>query len=475
MPSTHTTQLILSPLALNFKVVMTIVSVSPQNPADVVATIDETSPSALPGIVAQARIAQKQWWASGAAARSAALTTAANALAARADEAAALIVREVGKPAAEAAGEVGRAVAILRYYAQASFISKGDVFPPSAKGFLWSERRPHGVAGLITPWNFPLAIPLWKAAPALAAGNAAVLKPSPDAVGCASFLDEILQGALPAGLFSIVYGGAEVGEALVEAVDVVSFTGSNAVGRQIAVSATRRGIPVQAEMGGQNAAIVLPCADIASTAATIASASMWFAGQKCTCTRRVITVGHQPEFLSALVEAVRGLKTGDPAVAGNTVGPLINETSLMKFRSALESAKAISAEVLAGGDVIDGLFVQPTVVSGVPADHPLSCDEVFGPLITVHEATSLEHAIELAESVKYGLATSVHGTNHDDIMKVVDAVHTGMIKVNAGTTGVDFYAPFGGERESSIGQREQGLAALDFYSSTHTVTYSPSK
>ena len=454
---------------------MTLVSLSPQNPADVVAEQAETSPSAVGAIVANARSAQAAWWASGAAARSAALTAAANALAARTDEAAALIVREVGKPTAEAVGEVGRAVAILRYYAQASFIPKGDVFPPSAKGFLWSERRPQGVAGLITPWNFPLAIPLWKAAPALAAGNAVVLKPSPDAIACAALLDEILQSVLPANLFTVVYGGAEVGEALVDAVDIVSFTGSNAVGKHIAVAASRRGIPVQAEMGGQNAAIVLPCADIASTAATIAGAAMWFAGQKCTCTRRVITLGHQPEFLSALVNAIDSLKTGDPATAGNTVGPLINETSLMKFRSALESAKAIGAEVLTGGDVIDGLYVQPTVLRGVPADHPLSCDEVFGPLLTVHEATSLEHAIELAESVKYGLATSIHGTQHDVIMKIVESVHTGMIKVNAGTTGVDFYAPFGGERESSIGMREQGLAALDFYSSTHTVTYSPSK
>ena len=177
---------------------MSIISISPQNPADVVATIDETPAESIATIVDTARAAQRAWWASGAATRSTALTNAANALAARADEAAALLVREVGKPAAEAAGEVGRAVAILRYYAQASFAAKGDMFPPSAKGFLWSERRPHGVAGLITPWNFPLAIPLWKAAPALAAGNAVVIKPSPDAIATAALLNEILQSALPA-------------------------------------------------------------------------------------------------------------------------------------------------------------------------------------------------------------------------------------------------------------------------------------
>jgi aldehyde dehydrogenase (NAD+) len=347
------------------------------------------------------------------------------------------------------------------------------MFPPSTSGFLWSERRPRGVAGLITPWNFPMAIPLWKAAPALAAGNAVVLKPSPDAIAGALFVRDVLNEFLPANLFTVVVGEAEVGAALVNLADVVSFTGSNSVGAQIAVEATKRGIPVQAEMGGQNAAIILPDADPASTAAMIASASMWFAGQKCTCTRRVITVGDNREFLDALVAAVNGLKVGDPADAANQVGPLINERSLHNFERALNEARELGAEVLAGGNTSEGLFVQPTVLAGVPINHPLSCNEVFGPLITVHAASTVAEAIEMAESVRYGLVTSVHGKDHNSLIAVAQQVETGMIKINAPTTGVDFYAPFGGERDSSIGMREQGTAALDFYSSVHTVTYSP--
>ncbi|MEY3278371.1 MAG: hypothetical protein RLZZ426_857, partial [Actinomycetota bacterium] len=255
----------------------------------------------------------------------------------------------------------------------------------------------------------------------------------------------------------------------------VSFTGSSMVGKQIAVAATMRGIPVQSEMGGQNAAIVLADADPKSTAALIASASMWFAGQKCTCTRRVITVGKNEAFIAELTAAVNALGVGDPADAANLVGPLINPASVAKFQAALDSAVAIGANILAGGSVnaTDGYFVSPTVLSGVPADHPLSCDEVFGPMITVHEAADIDSAIAMANSVVYGLATSVHGRDHDSLIKVANAVHSGMIKVNAGTTGVDFYAPFGGEKDSSIGMREQGLGALDFYSTIHTVTYAP--
>lgn len=454
---------------------MKITSVSPQNPSDVVLSIDTHTPAQVVEIFAKARIAQAAWWGLGAAGRANALNAAADKLASVAADAAALIIREVGKPAAEANGEVGRAVAILRYYAQASFAAKGDFFPPSAKGFLWSERRAHGVAGLITPWNFPMAIPLWKAAPALAAGNAVVIKPSPDAIAGALFIQEILTSVLPENLFNVVIGGPEVGETLVQNADVVSFTGSSAVGKMIAVAATQRGIPVQSEMGGQNAAIVLADADPTSTAALIAGASMWFAGQKCTCTRRVITVGSNPQFVNALVTAVNALGVGDPADSANLVGPLINPASVAKFEAALASASAIGAQVLAGGttDTTNGYFVAPTILAGVPADHPLSCDEVFGPLITVHEAADVDEAIALANSVAYGLATSVHGKDHDTLMKVANAAHSGMVKVNAGTTGVDFYAPFGGEKDSSIGMREQGLGALDFYSTIHTVTYAP--
>lgn len=456
----------------------TVRSVSPQKPADVVAEAPEAGAEQVGAAAARARAAQRGWWAAAAPVRAAALARAAAALRARTDEATALVVREVGKPVGEAAGEVGRAIAILDYYAQAAYAPLGDVLPPSLPGMLLTQRRPHGVAGLITPWNFPLAIPLWKAAPALAAGNAVLLKPSPDAIGCAQWLAAALADALPQDLFQVLVGGAVTGQALVEASDVVSFTGSAAVGRSVAVAAAQRGVPVQAEMGGQNAAIVLPDADPAAAAAMIAGAAMGYAGQKCTATRRIVVIGDAArvaEVTEAVTEAVRALQPGDPESTGVAVGPVITSSAAARVEAVTRAARADGARVLAGGTRMDrdGFFVSPTLLDGVDAAHAVAQEETFGPLAVVLGAATVENAVTVAENVRYGLVTSVHGRDLGALLDVTNRVQTGLVKVNAPTTGVDFWAPFGGERDSSYGQREQGLAALDFYASTRTITLSP--
>ena len=445
-----------------------IISRSPQNPDDVIASVAPASAADVDAAFAKARAAQKQWWAMGAAARAAALHAAGEALAARTDDVAMLAMREVGKPITESKGEVARGVSILRYYAQASFMPKGDVFPPSTNVMLWSERRPHGVAGLITPWNFPIAIPLWKAVPALSAGNAVVMKPSQEAFGCALFLQELFAPHFPDGLFQVVVGtGSGAGNALTANADIISFTGSTAVGRQIVMTAAARNVPVQAEMGGQNAAIVLADADYEKTAAIIAGAAMWFAGQKCTATSRVIVVG-DGDFATPFVNAVKALKKGDPADPAVTVGPVINAASLADMQTALAGAKAAGGTILHGDVPANGFFVEPVIIDGLAANHPLSCNETFGPIVTMHRASTPEEAIEMANSVEYGLVTSIHGRDLNQITSLCAMADTGLVKINASTSGVDFYAPFGGEKMSSYGMREQGLAALEFYS--HTVT-----
>ncbi len=453
----------------------TIRSTSPQAPSDLIAEAVELDGRAVAALAASGRAAQREWRSLGAARRSAGLAGVARDLRARRDAAIDLVIREVGKPRGEATGEVDRAVSILEYYAQAAFTPLGQTYPPSVGGLLFTERRPHGLAGLITPWNFPLAIPLWKAAPALACGNAVLLKPSPDALGSALFLEQLLSPHLPEGLFAVAPGGQQAGEAVVECADVVSFTGSVAVGRAVAAGATQRGVPVQCEMGGQNAAIVLPDADPDLTAATIAGAAMGYAGQKCTATRRVIVVGAGDAFIEALVEAVRALAPGDPDSAGVAVGPVISSAARNKVLAAISSATGGGARVMAGGAVPgrDGWFVEPALVDGVPGSHPLMQEETFGPLAVVHRVATLSEAITIANGVRYGLVTSLHGRDLDALLAAAGQLDTGMIKVNAPTTGVDFYAPFGGEKESSLGPREQGLAALDFYSSTRTVSVAP--
>jgi aldehyde dehydrogenase (NAD+) len=451
-----------------------ISSRSPQQPGDVVVTVEETSPVAVQAAVDRARKAQLEW-SRNAAGRSVALSAAADAVQAAAGELADLMVREVGKPLLEAEGEVARSVAILRYYAQQAFDPVGEVHEPSSAGLLFSRRRPHGVAGLITPWNFPLAIPLWKAAPALAFGNTVVLKPAPEATASALRLAELLDGVLPAGAFEVTPGDVASGEALVAAADVVSFTGSVAAGRAVAAAATGRGRPVQAEMGGQTPAVVLPDADLGAAAAMIAGAAAGFAGQKCTATKRVVVVGDPAPFRDAFVAAVEALAVGDPADASTVVGPVIDSGARDKVVAAARSAVDAGGRVLTGGRAVerDGWFVAPTVVEGAPMDHLLACDEVFGPICLLQQADSLAEALVVANGVEYGLVAGLYTADLNAALTAGERLEAGLVKVNAPTSGVDFYLPFGGQKASSLGGREQGKAARDFFTSVHTVTIAP--
>jgi alpha-ketoglutaric semialdehyde dehydrogenase len=451
---------------------------SPQRPDDLVVEVAEAGQEAVAGAAGRAREAGAAWAASSALERSAALAAAADALAAAAGELTGLTVREVGKPVTEAAGETARGVGILRYYAQQALDPDGETYPgPSPAALLLARRRPLGVAGLITPWNFPVAIPLWKAAPALAFGNAVLLKPSPEATAVALRLAELLSPTLPAGLLQVLPGGAETGRAMVEAVDCCSFTGSVAVGRQVAVAATERGIPSQAEMGGLNASLVLPDADVERAAAVVAGAAMGYAGQKCTATSRAVVVGDPGPFTEALVEAVRGLAVGDPASEATVVGPVITEAARRRVVEAASEAAAAGGRLLAGGTAGDGAgwFVAPTLLDGLGPGARLAQEEVFGPIAVVLAAADEEEAVAVANGVRYGLVASVFTADLDRALRLAARLDTGLIRVNAPTSGVDYLAPFGGEKDSSFGPREQGKAARDFYTSTRTITVLPQR
>ncbi|MFD7644324.1 aldehyde dehydrogenase family protein [Kitasatospora sp. NPDC059795] len=456
----------------------TIDSYNPASPEDLVVSATAVGATGVEEAIARARVAQREWWALGAAGRSAALGRAAAAVEAAAEELVALTVREVGKPLAEARGEVARTVAIWRYYAQAPFAASGEVHEPAAgQGLLLTRRRPYGVAGLVTPWNFPLAIPTWKAAPALAVGNTVVLKPAPEATACALRLAEL--AGLPDGVLTVVPGGGEEGAALVGGVDVISFTGSTAVGRLVVAAAAERGIPVQAEMGGLNAALVLPDADIAQAAAHLASAIAGYAGQKCTATSRVIAVGDAYEPLAeALAKALGQIRAVDPAGAGAVCGPVINRQALERLTDAIDSAKAAGATVLAGGtraDDLAGWYLEPTLLEGVPGEHPLASEEFFGPVAVLIGAADLDEAIALANGTRHSLSTSVHSRSLDVALAAADRLDAGMIRINAPSSGVDFHLPFGGAKAASYGAREQGQAVLDFYTASRTVSVLPAE
>jgi len=433
-----------------------ITSTSPQRPDDIVVSVAAATPEAVRVTAQAARTAQAEWAAAGAAVRAGALGKVADAVQGAAAELAALAVREVGKPLAEARGEVARSVAILRYYAQQPFDEIGAVHNPSGRGLLFTTRRPRGLAGLITPWNFPFAIPLWKAAPALAYGNAVLLKPAEQATGCALRLHELLTPHLPADLFTVVAGGPDAGQAVVEQADVVSFTGSTAVGRVIIAAAARRGVAVQAEMGGQNPAIVLPDADPETTADSVAAAIAGYAGQKCTATKRVIVVGEADRFVDALIEAVRNLVVGDPAREDVTVGPVIDAAARDRVLAAAASVEAAGGRLLTSAKTVSdlGWFVAPVVADGC----------------SISRIASLDQAISRANAVRHGLVAGLYTRDIASALQAANRLDAGMIKVNAPTTGVDFYLPFGGVKASSYGPKEQGKAAVDVFTSVHTVT-----
>lgn len=449
---------------------------SPQRPSDVVVAVEDTSAAGVAEAVKAAGEAQRSWAAAPALQRAAALHAAADALEKAADEVTALMVREVGKPLSEATAETARGVGILRYFAQQVLDPDGETYPgPSPATLLMARRRPRGVAGLITPWNFPVAIPLWKAAPALAYGNGVVLKPASPATALGLRLGELLRPHLPEGLFQVTPGGASTAQALIDQADVISFTGSVEVGHAVASRATARGIPSQAEMGGLNASIVLPDADPEPTAKIIAWAAMAYAGQKCTATSRVIAVGDPRPIRDALVAACEALKVGDPADKDTLVGPLIGEPDRDRVLEVAKEAAGRGGRVLSGGYApdLDGWYAAPTLVDHVQPHDRLAQTEIFGPFCVLLEAADADEAARLSNDTRYGLVTSVFTRDLDRALTLAAKLDTGLIRVNQPTSGVDFHAPFGGEKDSSFGPREQGKAARELYTSTRTITIAP--
>jgi acyl-CoA reductase-like NAD-dependent aldehyde dehydrogenase len=385
----------------------------------------------------------------------------------------------VGKPISEARGEVARTVAILRYYAQVALDPIGETYPsPDGRASLSVERRPLGTVALVCPWNFPLAIPAWKLAPALAVGNTVLLKPSSAALATATRLVELGQPHLPSGVLSVVSARGELADRLLDDPRVagISFTGSAEVGHAIVARAVSRGAAVQAEMGGQNASVVLEDADLDAAAAMIAGAAMGYAGQKCTATSRVVVLrGVAERFVPLLVDRVRGLAVGDPLDEGTTVGPLISRDARDQVRSAVEDAVGRGARVLAGRSEPDraGWFYAPTLLAVADAGDPFTQEETFGPAASVLVADSDADAVRIANGTRYGLSAAVFSQNLHHATTVAGQLDAGLIRVNASTAGVDYYAPFGGERASSYGPREQGRAALQFYTRTRTILVNP--
>jgi len=455
---------------------MTFTSVNPHNPADVLGEWQAADAAEAAAAADRAVAAAAVWRETPGPARATALSDAASALERRAAEITDLVIREVGKPASEAKGEVARGVAILRYYAQAALLPDGETIPAAAPGQLLMARHvPVGVAALLTPWNFPVAIPLWKAAPSLAYGNATILKPSSAAAATGLALADIVGAHLPPDVFQVVLGGATAARALIDhaAVAAISFTGSSEVGRDVSRRAAQRGCRVQAEMGGQNPSVVLADADLDRAATAIAYAAMGYAGQKCTATSRVIVEDAvYAQFRDRLAAAIEALQVLDPADDKTLVGPVIDDGA----RAAALAAVADSGgRVVTGGTALEapGYYLAPTLVELDGPTGPLATEEVFAPVAALIRAASADEAISIANGVRYGLVAAVFTSDLGRALRVTGRLDAGMIRVNAPTSGVDFQAPFGGAKDSSYGPREQGMAARAFYTESRTILLVP--
>jgi aldehyde dehydrogenase (NAD+) len=448
---------------------------NPARPADVVVTAPSSSAADVDAAVSAAVDAQPGWAATPPPARGAVLLDAADLLRSRHEDVARDLVAEEGKTIAEARGEVKRAIDVLRYFGGQGWRTEGDVLPSATPGTtVFTRQEPLGVAGLITPWNFPIAIPAWKMAPALISGNAVVLKPAElTPLTAANLAAALTEAGLPAGVLNVVHGrGSVVGDALARdpRVAALSFTGSTAVGLGLADVMNARRARVQLEMGGKNGYLVLDDADVAAAASIVAAGGFGLTGQACTATSRVYcTPGVREAFTEALAKAAESVVVGDGLEAGTTMGPVVSEAQLSKDVDAVTGAVSRGGRVVAGGDP-DGLAFRPTVVTDVRADDPLVREEVFGPVVAVLEVADLDAGIAAINDSPYGLTAGICTTSLSAAYEFAARAQVGVVKVNRPTAGLDLNVPFGGVKDSSTNTfREQGPRATDFYTWSKTV------
>lgn len=453
--------------------------VNPANPGEVVAQVSMGSTQLAVEAVEAARAASAGWRKTPAPLRGEILRKAADLLEERADTVGRDLTREEGKTLVEGIGETKRAVAILRYYAGLTLDADGETYPSfSPRTFLYARREPIGVVTVITPWNFPIAIPTWKIAPALAYGNTLVWKPAELVPLTAThLLQALVDAGLPQGVLNMVLGkGSEVGEVLTmhEGVDAITFTGSNSVGRSIQLKAVEHGKKVQLEMGGKNPAVVLVDADLAHAAEHVARGAFLSAGQKCTATSRVIV--EKPvlgEFQERLAALAQNWKLGDPLDKDTKVGPVVSQDQMQTVLDYIEIGGKEGGRVLAGGgratDLGDGYYVKPTVLTNLGRESRVAREEIFGPVAAILPASSYEEAVALANDTPFGLTASLFTNDLTKAQRFVSDIRTGVVKINQESAGLEFQVPFGGTKESSSGSREQGKAAQEFFTQWKTV------
>jgi aldehyde dehydrogenase (NAD+) len=449
---------------------------NPWRPSEVTGVYPSSTAEDAETAVEAAREAFPAWSALPAQQRAAFFQKAAVAIEARAERVAQDMTAEMGKPLRESRLETLRAAAILRFAAGEAWRPIGELYEPSvADQRLYTIRRPLGVVALITPWNFPIAIPVWKLAPALIYGNTVVLKLAYDAPRTGLHVAECFAEAdLPSGVLNVLTGsGSKVGAQLVRnpRVRAISFTGSVPVGKGVRDEATARDCRIQLELGGHNPLLVMEDAELDRAVEASYAGAFWSAGQKCTATRRIFVQDSvYDEFRRRLLKRVEGGRVGDPSDPEVEVGPIVTESAMEDVLGAIERAKG-EGTVLAGGERADedGYLIAPTVFERLADDAELSCEEVFGPVTSLYRFSTLDEAIARANSVRFGLSASIFTRDLRTVQRFTSEIGAGIIHVNSQTAGADVHVPFGGIKGSGWGPHEQGRAAIEFYTEVVTV------
>ena len=449
----------------------------PANPDEAVATYPQSDADDTEAAVEAAAAASEEWGTTPGPERGRILSRTSAVLAEREEELTELLVREEGKTRAEAGGEVQRAIDIFDYYGAKASDLGGTVKGASSRHTnLYTKNEPLGVAGLITPWNYPIAIPAWKIAPALAAGNTVVIKPASLAPGVVhEMADALDEAGLPAGALNVVTGpGSEVGGTIAghSDVDAVSFTGSTKVGEQVYDTATEDGKRVQMEMGGKNPTVVSDKADVEEAADVVAAGAFGVTGQACTaCSRAIVYEGVYDEFVDAVVDRAEAIEPGH-GLDDPDMGPHVSESELESTVDYVDVGQREGATLETGGAALDreGYFVEPAVFSDVEPDYRIAQEEIFGPVLSVIPVSGYEEALTVANDVDYGLSAGIVTNDHTEASRFVDEVEAGVVKVNEKTTGLELHVPFGGVKDSSNETfREQGEAGMAFYTLSKTV------
>lgn len=454
-------------------------NINPSHIADVIGDYTQADAAQLDAAVKAAQAAFPAWSTGNIQARADALDKIGAEILARREELGTLLAREEGKTLPEGIGEVARAGNIFKFFAGECLRLSGEIVPSVRSGVsVEITREPVGVIGLITPWNFPIAIPAWKTAPALAYGNCVVLKPADLVPGCAWALAEIIsRSGIPAGVFNLVMGrGSVIGDPLVNhpGINAISFTGSQGVGNHIAQQCAANLKKVQLEMGGKNPQVILDDADLTQAVELSVQSAFFATGQRCTAASRlIVTDGIYPKFLDAMKQRMAGLKIGDALAAGIDIGPVSSQAQLEQDLSYVEIGKAEGGLLVAGGERLklgtEGFYLAPALLTDTTAAMRINREEVFGPVASIIRVKGYDEALAEANNTPYGLTSGIATSSLKYATHFKRHSQAGMVMVNLPTAGVDYHVPFGGRKGSSYGSREQGRYAQEFFTTVKTA------